>query len=221
MIGQMTSALNLSAGTGHVKMAKPGPEGSGEAPVHAGRPGPGPALAANENALIVEDATRLAAEALARERARARRAAARALERRRWLALLLLLLVLLPGLKIFAADVVRILPGAARLYRLAGVPVAAPRLDVGLLHVRWAPTMGGRHELAITGRIVNRTGRDLVLAPVTVALLDARDRPLYRWRIGKEGRRLAAGAQARFHTRLAAVPANASGIRLQVRPVAP
>lgn len=209
MIKQTANALNLSS----------------EAPFTDATPAreetPSLALpaAANENVLELDAATRLAAEALAREKAREKRERARAAERRRWLVLLVLMLSLVVGLRTFAAEVVRVLPGATKLYQAAGLNVSLPRLDVDALHVRWVPMPDGRHDLAISGRIVNRTGRQVRMAPVSMELLDAVGRPIYSWRIGKNERVLANGAQARFHTRLGSVPLSAVSVRARILPI--
>ena len=210
MIEQTARALNLSCEPSPCE-ARLSRTASRDVP-----PSPVPA-AANENALEPDAATRLAAEALAREKARARREKARAAERRRWLMLLVTVLALLTGLKLFAADVARLLPGASRLYQALGVRVPPPRLDMETLLVRWVPTPDGGRELAISGRIVNRTGQRVAMAPVSLDLLDPLGRSLYHWRIGKGARVLADGAQARFHTRLGAVPARVASVRVRLK----
>ncbi len=217
MIKQTATALNLSSGNPAPSTRAPTQERRTRAGLHSL---PLPA-AANENALEVDVAARLAAEALAREKARERRERARLAERRRWLALLIAVLALLAGLKIYAAEVMKVLPGAAKIYQATGIQVPQPQLLIDALRVRWVPTPQGGHELAISGRVVNRTGQVVRFAPISMALLDAVGQPIYSWRIGKGSRTLRHGTQARFHTRLGAVPPQAASVRVRVAPERP
>ena len=173
---------------------------------------------ANENALGDDDpAVRLAAEALAREQARRERAQRRAAKRRRWLILLLSMLVTLVALKLFAQEVVRLVPGAAHLYRSAGMRVAFDAWRVEGVRVRWVPTASGDLELSITGRIRNRSGQALPMPMVSLQLLNADGDPVYAWGIPpRDAAPIASGATARFHTRIAHVPRAALGLRVRV-----
>ena len=174
---------------------------------------------ANENDLAGDDpAVRLAAEALAREQARRERAQRRAARRRRWLLLLVAVLVTLAGLKLFAREVVRLVPGAAHLYRGLGVAVPFAAWQVEAMRVRWIPTASGDAELSITGRIRNRSGAALPMPTVSLQLLNADGAPVYAWGIPPRGAKaIASGATARFHTRIAHVPREAFGLRVRVR----
>ncbi len=216
MIEQTGNALNLSASPPR----KPAPENT-PATTHPGGAPPIFAFppAANENPDPANDAARLAAEALAREKARAERQARRQRERRRWLRLLLFVLVVLTSLRLFAAQVVQLLPGMAHLYKAAGVAVQAPGFAVQDLRMRWVPGADGNLELAIGGHLVNKTRRTLPMPNIALALLDDMGREIYQWRIPQgAASALPAGKRARFHTRIADVPPAAISLRLRILP---
>ena len=220
MIKQTGSALNLSAlsmaGTSRNALSA---STAATVPATVECPGPTPPLAANENAGVLDDAARLAAEALAREKARAERRERRCLERRRWLRLLAFIVIALAGFRLFAPQIVQVSPGAARLYEAAGIAVKTPGLAVKGLRLRWVPGTDGAPELAISGHLYNETRRTLPMPRIALTLLDDSGRAIYRWRISRAaGRALPAGARARFHTRLADVPQTAMTLRLRILP---
>ena len=215
MIEQTGSALNLSPGRG--------PEPALRTPSPSAPPAsqPAPALppVANENPDPLNDAARLAAEALAREKARAERRERRQRERRRWLRLLVFVIAVLAALQLFAAQVVRVLPGMAHIYRSAGIVVPVPGYAVQGLRLRWVPGAQGGIELAIGGHLVNETRRPLPMPRIALALLDDMGREIYQWNIPQgAATRLPAGARARFHTRIADVPPAAVTLRLRILP---
>ncbi len=218
MIEQTGSALNLSPGA--LRKPQPAPPATPAAsdvrvPVIA-FPAP-----ANENANGVDDAARLAAEALAREKARAERHARRRRERRRWLQLLAFVIITLAALRVFAAQVVQVLPGMARLYEAAGITVQVPGFAVRGLRMRWVPGADGAQELAIGGHLYNDSRRPLPMPQIALALLDDMGREVYQWRIPQGGAgTLPAGGRARFHTRIADVPPAAVTLRLRILPQA-
>ena len=177
-----------------------------------------PTAAANENAAL-PDVTRLAAEAVAREKAREARARARRAERRRWLLLLAFVLALLTGLRLFATQVVRVIPGMAGVYQALGVPVTVPGFRVDGLRLRWTRGPHGSQELLIAGHVRNVSGHALPMPRITLSLRDVDGAPLYQWRIpARQARPLAAGAQVRFRSRLADVPLEAATLRARVEP---
>ena len=174
--------------------------------------------AANENA-TAPDATRLAAEALAREKARQQRLKERAAERRRWLMLLVFVLALLVAMRAFAPQLVRVLPGMAGVYEALGVPVAAPGFRISNVRMRWMQGPDNAPELLISGHIANTASYALPMPHIVLVLTDAGGSEIHRWRIPRRhARPLKAGARIRFRTRLTRVPERASALRVHVVP---
>ena len=212
MIEQTASTLNLSS------------EADEEVLTDAAREtGPGVMVAsvpqaANENDAAL-DATRLAAEALAREKARLARQQERARERRRWLLLLAGVLTLAVALKVFAAQVVRLVPGMAHAYHAVGMQVPLPGFEVRSLRVRWVRNEEGVPELLVSGQVLNDTRQAQRMPRIKLALLDDAGAVIYRWRISaRQASTLQPGAQARFRSRLADVPEEAALVRVVVSP---
>ncbi len=216
MIEQTGSALNLSASA--LRKPRPVPPAT-PAASNARVPAIAFPAPANENANGVDDAARLAAEALAREKARAERHARRRRERRRWLQLLMFVVIVFAALRVFAAQVVQVLPGMAHLYKTAGITVQVPGFAVRGLRMHWVPGADGTQELAIGGHLYNDSRRPLPMPQITLALLDDMGREVYQWRIPQGGAdTLPAGGRARFHTRIADVPPAAISMRLRILP---
>ncbi len=212
MINQSASALNIAEPT-------PGASGTEEALHQPLRPAFAPLGAANENDDGELDAMRLAAAALAREKAREEAEQRRARERRRWKVLLVFLALLAAGLWYFAPHVVQVLPGAATAYERLGMPVETPGLQVRRLHVRWTHSAEGTPELLVHGMLANQAGRTMAMPHVNLMLLDDAGSVIYRWRIPvNKAQQMAPGAQARFRSRLADVPATAVSVRVQLVP---
>ena len=211
MIDQTASALNL--------VGEKAPAPAGEEVLHQPlRPAFAPLGAANDDDGEL-DAIRLAAAALAREKAREEAEQRRMRERRRWRALLVFVLLVVAALWHFAPQVARMLPGAATVYEKVGLPVEVPGLAVKRLHVRWVRDSEGNPELLVHGVLVNQAGHELAMPRIILMLLDDGGNAIYRWNIPvNKAQRLAAGAQARFRSRLADVPAQAVSVRAVLQP---
>ncbi len=181
-----------------------------------------PPPAANANAPAhdaADDAARLAAAALARERLRHERQRHRARQRRLWLSLAAFLAALATLLTWRAHDVVHYLPGAAHAYRALGMEVSLNPFRVRDMRLRWLSGPNGTPELAVSGRIANTAPLARPAPRATFILRDFSGRPLRRWHIPVRGENLIpAGGVARFHTRIANPPAQASSLDIVLTP---
>ena len=206
MIKQSEAAQNLSSTTPAAADIRPAlaPE---ETPFMA------LPLAANENTGPDDAAARLAAEALAREKARAERQRRRAAERRRWLLLLAFVLAVGSALLIFSQQVVRWLPGMATIYQKVGMNVSLPGYALKDVRLRWRQGAKGQ-ELVIFGRVRNDTARTVSVPVISLELLDETGTTIYRWRLPHRRQMLPPAADARFLTRLGEVPQEAASVRI-------
>lgn len=118
-----------------------------------------------------------------------------------WGALLLAVVVTLAGLYVFRADVVRALPGAARLYASVGVPVNLRGLAIEGLSYNWT-VESGRRYLEVRGEVVNVTTAALNVPTVTFVLRDERQAPLREWSASIRSEPLGGGERAAFAARL-------------------
>ncbi len=159
----------------------------------------------------------LARQALARERARRRKAARRRAERIRWSALA----AMLAGLSFVAwqypGQVVRLLPGAAHAYALAGVDVRATGIDIREVDTAQTLAPDGQVVLSVSGRIANISVRDLRAPGLEFRLLDERGRVLHSWKLPSvAGKVLPAGRAASFVTRVAHPPQEARKVEVRL-----
>ncbi len=159
----------------------------------------------------------LARQALARERARRRRAARRRAERIRWTALAAMLAGLSFVVWQYPGQVVRLLPGAAHAYALAGVDVRATGIDIREVDTAQTLAPDGRLVLSVSGRIANVSVRDIRAPGLEFRLLDGKGRVLHSWKLPSTGGRvLPAGRTADFMTRIAQPPQGARKVEVRL-----
>ncbi len=159
----------------------------------------------------------LARQALARERARRRKAARRRAERIRWATLAVMLAGLFFVAWKYPGQVVRLLPGAAHAYALAGLDVRAGGIDIR--EVDTAQTLGpdGQVVLSVSGHIANVSVRDVQAPGLEFRLLDGKGRILHSWRLpSMTGKVLPAGRTASFMTRIAHPPQEARKVEVRL-----
>ena len=159
----------------------------------------------------------LARQALARERARRRKAARRRAERIRWTALAAMLAVVSFIAWQYPGQVVRLLPGTAHAYALAGVNVRATGIDIREVDTAQTLASDGRLVLSVSGRIANVSVRDLPAPGLEFRLLDGKGRVLHSWKLPAAGGKvLPAGRTAGFMTRVAQPPQNARKVEVRL-----
>ncbi len=159
----------------------------------------------------------LARQALARERARRRRAARRRAERIRWVTLAAMLASLFFVAWQYPGQVVRLLPGAAHAYVLAGMDVGGS--GIVIREVDTAQTLGpdGQVVLSVSGRIANASVRDIRAPGLELRLLDGKGRVLHSWKLPSTGGKvLPAGRTAGFMTRVAHPPQGARKVEVRL-----
>ncbi len=159
----------------------------------------------------------LARQALARERERKRKAARRRAERIRWSALAATLAVLSFVVWRYPDAVVRLLPGAAHVYALAGMDVRATGLAIREVDTAQTLAPDGGLVLSVSGRIANVSVRDVRAPGLEFRLLDGKGRVLHSWKLPSvSGRTLPAGRTASFVTRVAHPPRDARKVEVHL-----
>lgn len=147
--------------------------------------------------------------AMARRRSRSRAPVAIG-----WGVLALLLLAGLGGAYVMRADVVRALPGMAKVYAAVGVPVNIRNLEFEDVSYAWAVD-DGRLILEVRGEVVNISDEPVRVPTVTFNLRNDADADIYQWAADIRTEPLAARDRTRFVARIPTPPKDVRS--LQVR----
>jgi predicted Zn finger-like uncharacterized protein len=128
--------------------------------------------------------------------------------RRRWLPILIIVLVVaaLSALFWVAAPP----EWKARL----GIAAGASPLTLVTTHMDRQRLESGNELLTVTGRVINPTGRDQSVPPLTAELRTKAGKVVYRWTIAPPARTLGPGASASFNSAEVNVPPGGEEIRI-------
>ncbi len=195
------------------------PEPPPPAPVRAREPEPEPppvSVAAAPRVVAFAPAASVspAVEVEAPPRAPSRPWAGRAAVIGGWVVLVALILTIGWAAISFRDSVATWLPQTSSIYAAAGLPVN-PR-GMGFSDIAFQSQFeDGQKVLAVTGRIVNRSGHELTVPLVRVALLDMDNHELYHWTFVPGVATLKPGATAKFRTRLSSPPAGTRNLEVR------
>ena len=114
----------------------------------------------------------------------------------------------------FPKQVTSIFPGAAQIYAKAGVEVNTRGLEFREISYK-RELDEGVLVLAIEGKVANVSGDTIKVPALRIALMDKSKQELYSWTLHSEPEIIEPGAKAKFTSRLASPPSDASN--LQVR----
>lgn len=131
-----------------------------------------------------------------------------------WLALCLILAAGLGVAYLMRVDVVRAMPGVARLYEAVGVPVNVRGLAFDNVSSEWTAD-GGRLYLEVRGEVVNITGASLRVPTVMFELRNGDGADIFQWAADVRAEPLGAGERARFTARIPAPPRAARSVQLR------
>lgn len=128
-----------------------------------------------------------------------------------WLALVTVVAILVAAAVLWRNAVVLAWPPSAKLFDMAGLPVAGIGLTLD------TPTMArvseaGVDVLVVSGTIRSNFAASQPVPPVWVRLLDGEDRVLRREQASPEPSMLAGGATASYRVRFAAPPLDAANV---------
>jgi predicted Zn finger-like uncharacterized protein len=153
----------------------------------------------------------LAAQALPEERGQSR---ARSVVTLGWLALALIVAGVIGTLALAPSTVMSVLPGAARLYALFGVPVGSHGLTFEGVRYGWTND-GGQTVLEVQGDVVNLTSSPVDVPTVIIALRDESGSEISEWttEIGED--ELAAGGHAPFLRQIPSPPSNVRSVKVR------
>jgi hypothetical protein len=131
-----------------------------------------------------------------------------------WLVLALFVASVIGTLALAPATVMSVLPGAARLYSLFGMPVGAGGLALENVRYGWTSD-GGQSVLEIQGDVVNLTSGAAAVPTVVIALRDEGGEEISEWttEIGEE--QLAGGERAPFLRQIPSPPSNVRSVAVR------
>lgn len=131
-----------------------------------------------------------------------------------WLALVVIVLVIGWAAVSYRLQIATLWPQSASLYSMLGLPVNARGL--AFLDVRYKREVQDKQTvLAITGKLVNVSGRALAVPPIRVTLSGADGHELYHWDFTPGATVLNAGQSMNFATRLSSPPDKARHLTLK------
>jgi predicted Zn finger-like uncharacterized protein len=131
-----------------------------------------------------------------------------------WLVLALVVASVIGTLAFAPSTVMSVLPGAARLYALFGVPVGAHGLAFEGVHYGWTND-GGQTVLEVQGDVVNTTSGTVDVPTVVIALRDESGSEISEWTTEIGTDELAAGEHAPFLRQIPSPPSNVRSVKVR------
>jgi len=126
-------------------------------------------------------------------------------------AILALQLAVIVAVLLGRAEVVRVVPEAASLFRMIGLPVNLRGLVFAGLETR-TERRDGVAMLIVEGRIESRSESAVAVPPLRFALRDAAGTELYAWTVPPDVATLEPGESLPFQTRMASPPSGGSDV---------
>jgi predicted Zn finger-like uncharacterized protein len=131
-----------------------------------------------------------------------------------WVLLVALVLVIGWSAVSFRDSIATLVPQTSTFYSAAGLPVSARGLD--LIDVAYDDQPeDGQQVLAVTGKVINRSSRELNVPLVSVSLFDRDRHELYHWTFVPGVSTLKPGQIAKFRTRLSSPPGGTHSLEVR------
>jgi len=131
-----------------------------------------------------------------------------------WAALVLVVLALAKATVDYRQEIATLWPQSASLYAMLSMPVNVRGIEFEAVTFR-RETEDGQPVLAVTGKLVNVTARELPVPEIRVSLSDDEKRELYHWTFTPGVTTLGPHEESAFVTRLSSPPREAR--HLEVR----
>ena len=130
-----------------------------------------------------------------------------------WIGLVVAILVIGWSALTYRQQIATVWPQAASLYSALGLHVNTRGLDFADVAYH-RETEDGQPVLAVTGKLVNVSARELAVPPIEATLTDDSKRMLYHWSFNPGVPSLRPGQTAAFLTRLSSPPSGARHLEL-------
>jgi len=198
--------------------AAPEPEPTIELPSSFPEPEPAPVPEANipqaPAAPSLELAAPVAPAAMQPRSRRRRRSGSNAAQAVGWAALVLLAVSTGWASVQFRQPIVDIWPQSASLYGALGMPVTVRGITLSNIGYQ-QEVEDGQPVLAVTGKLVNVSDRELPVPVIRIVLTDDAKREIYHWTFDAGIPSLKPGAESSFVTRLASPPPEARNLNIR------
>ena len=131
-----------------------------------------------------------------------------------WLALALIVASVIGTVAFAPSTVLSVLPGAARLYALFGMPVGAHGLTFESVRYGWT-NEAGQSVLEVQGDVVNTSSGTVNVPTVVIALRDESGEEISEWTTEIGADELAAGEHAPFLRQIPSPPSNVRSVKVR------
>ncbi|HSH63664.1 MAG TPA: zinc-ribbon domain-containing protein [Methyloceanibacter sp.] len=131
-----------------------------------------------------------------------------------WAALAAIVALVLGTLLFAPSTVVSIVPGAARLYSLLGMPVGAHGLAFQGVRYGWT-NEGGQMVLEVQGDVVNNSGSKVEVPTVVIALRDESGEEISEWTTEVSETELEGGETTAFLRQIPSPPSNVRSVKVR------
>jgi len=129
--------------------------------------------------------------------------------------ILAVLVALVAGLFLLAPNMtVSMLPGAARVYSLIGMPVGAQGLAFEGVRYGWTND-GSQTVLEVQGSVRNTSSTTMTVPTVVIALRDEKGEEISEWTTEVGAEQLAAGEEAPFLRQIPSPPSNVRSLKVR------
>ena len=119
------------------------------------------------------------------------------------------------GLFVFApSTTVSLLPGAARVYAMLGMPVGAQGLAFEGVRYGWTND-GSQTVLEVQGNVQNTSSATMTVPTVVIALRDENGDEISEWTTEVGAAELAAGEEAPFLRQIPSPPSNVRSLKVR------
>ncbi|MEZ0277597.1 zinc-ribbon domain-containing protein [Methyloceanibacter sp.] len=131
-----------------------------------------------------------------------------------WAALAAIVALVLGTLLFAPSTVVSIVPGAARLYSLLGMPVGTHGLAFQGVRYGWT-NEGGQMVLEVQGDVVNNSGSKVEVPTVVIALRDESGEEISEWTTEVSETELEGGETTAFLRQIPSPPSNVRSVKVR------
>jgi len=129
--------------------------------------------------------------------------------------MLALIVAIVAGLFALApSTTVSILPGAAKVYSLLGMPVGAQGLAFEGVRYGWSND-GSQTVLEVQGNVKNTSGATMTVPTVVIALRDEKGEEISEWTTEVGEAELSAGEEAPFLRQIPSPPSNVRSLKVR------
>jgi len=129
--------------------------------------------------------------------------------------ILVLIIAIVVGLFAFApSTTVSLLPGAARVYAMLGMPVGAEGLAFENVRYGWTND-GSQTVLEVQGNVKNTSSSTMTVPTVVIALRDENGDEISEWTTEVGAAELAAGEEAPFLRQIPSPPSNVRSLKVR------